>query len=277
MPFWFKVGEAALKKKTRNIRREKKSTRKEVSKIDDTEIFEYGPFSIRREGKYVSITSQWDPGQHEKFIEHLRQRKPDLKKAVDATINKFESLLADYNPLSIIAGIQKSIQFSASRISLESNDESLIEYLMSLAISKPYSSNWKDAKKVEIEEVLSLWDELKTNVCDYFGSEFVTNQENPVEAEFRFKLILSYLFRRGDAYIQHLDRTFLELFRKQNLEDIIGFSAHDLHEFFQRVKGKYLSTMQQEFDIIKTIAEIHKKFNKGLLKSRKEIQEALRS
>ncbi len=261
-------------KKKKYIHRGKKSTREEASKIDDSETFEHGPFTIHREGKYISITSRWDSRQHKLFIENLRNRKPDFKRAVDIIISKFESLVVEYNPLSIIAEIQKLVQIRASGISSDSTDESLIEYLMSIATSKPYSSTWKEPKRAEIEKALSLWNELELNVSNYFGSEFVTNQENPVEAELRFKLILSYLFRRGDAYIQHLDQTFLELFRKQSqyLENTIGFSAQDLYEFFQRVKSKYLLTMQQERDIFDTIAELHGKFNTGLLKSREDVQ-----
>jgi len=197
------------------------------------------------------VTLDRGPKERKDFLEGLRKNRPVFRQAVDNTILEFEKLLSEYDPLRVISAISKITLTKNPETYAESAEiysEALVEYLMSLALSKPYPTLSKIPTAATIDRVLRLWKELCIDLELYFFSEPADKTMDQTEAQLRVHLLVSYIFVRGPAYAIHLERMFLELFAPHNphLLNEIKFSARDLHEFLQRAGKKIDSALNQE-------------------------------
>jgi hypothetical protein len=173
--------------------------------------------------------------------------KEELYLEINGTIRKFEQLLEEYDPLSIISIVARDPYNPLFLLIPDGYSEPLLEYLMSLALAKPYPKTTKQPTKTLREELYKLWKNLTFAVPMYFGLDISEIQS---DTELRFNLILQYLQIRGDAYIQHLNLTFLDLFKShsQHLQKEIGFSAEDLQGFVNRLEVAITSALKKQME-----------------------------
>ncbi len=164
---------------------------------------------------------------------------------INRIIRKFELLLEKFNPLSIISIVARDPYNPLFLLIPDGYSEPLLEYLMSLALAKPYPITAKQPTRIHREELYKLWKDLTFAVPMFYGSNIGEKQS---DTELRFNLILRHLQIRGDAYIQHLNLTFFELFNSHSLhlQKEIGFSAMDLQDFFQRLQVTITSALQRQ-------------------------------
>ncbi|MHA1863840.1 MAG: hypothetical protein ACTSWA_08730 [Candidatus Thorarchaeota archaeon] len=190
--------------------------------------------------------------------------REDFYDAVNDAIHELEKILEIFNPLEIIASISKHVSTLSSQDHSESEDMlwfPLIEYLMSLSLTKPLPTTPKSADKATIEKVILLWKQLKNNFSAFYGSEYVS-KDGSVEAQIRFKLILEYFGIRGKSYPPHLKKTFLELFKPHNshLASTLGFSADDFNDFIHHIETEITKALREEQKKCAAIIELHSRF-----------------
>jgi hypothetical protein len=188
--------------------------------------------------------------------------------AVNVAIYELEEILSLYNPLEIIANISKHTAAFSFQDHADSEDMlwyPLIEYLMSLALTKPIPKSPKAMDNVTNDEVLGYWRQLKNNFSSYFGSEYAS-EKGRTEAAIRFKLILDYFSVRGKAYLPHVETTFLGLFRQHNdhLVNTLGFSAENFNEFILYAKREIISAIQGEVDALNSLKELYNRFSEWM-------------
>ncbi|MDF1540680.1 MAG: hypothetical protein P1Q69_17415 [Candidatus Thorarchaeota archaeon] len=187
---------------------------------------------------------------------------------MNEAIHKIEEILSSFNPLEIIAQISKHIATSNLQEHAESEDMlwyPLIEYLMSLALTKPMPTSPKKIENSTIDAILKLWTQLKTNFSLYYISESV-DKKGDKEAEIRFKLILDYFSLRGKSYPPILEKTFLELFEphEEHLINTLGFSAKDFNDFIGYSKSAITSSINEEFEALQSLEKLHSRFSKWI-------------
>ncbi|MFW9804318.1 MAG: hypothetical protein ACFFFC_16800 [Candidatus Thorarchaeota archaeon] len=182
----------------------------------------------------------------------------DISQSVADTIHQLEEILAEYDPLHLISIVSKINLVKNPETFSESADihsEPLVEYLMSLALSKSYPTSPKVPTGRVVQNVLDLWTDLSSNLVSHFGSELLDAGNDSIEAQIRFKLILDYHLVRGAAYASHIEQTFLELFEghSSHLLETIGFSAQELHDFLQFSEEQISLGINQEFDAFRDL------------------------
>ncbi|MCF2138401.1 MAG: hypothetical protein K9W43_14310, partial [Candidatus Thorarchaeota archaeon] len=192
--------------------------------------------------------------------------------AVNDAIREIEKYLEEYNPLQIIAFISRHVV----TLSLDEHTESedmlwypLIEYVMSLSLSKPFPTSPKNVDTATINEILDVWKQLVKNFVLYFSNEHINGneeEEEKTEASIRFKLILDYFAIRGKAYPPHVEKTFCDLFEphRNHLIEKIGFSAGDFNDFIRYIEIEVISRFQAEVDMFKSTQETYYHFTKWL-------------
>ncbi len=212
------------------------------------------------------MTSNRQSKEHERLLEGLRKNRPVLRHAVDNTVLKFERLLDEYDPLQVISDISRQQLLKDPETyaeSIDTSSEPLVEYVMSLALSKLYPAAQKAPTTATMDAVSTLWKELTANLSAYFLAELADKTTDPTEAQLRADLLMSYFFRRGPDYLVHVEQTFLELLGPHNLHllNIVGFSAEDLHAFMRRAEKTINSALTHEHDKLEVILRAHSRFS----------------
>ncbi|TET09133.1 MAG: hypothetical protein E3J86_09055 [Candidatus Thorarchaeota archaeon] len=149
-------------------------------------------------------------------------------------IHKIEQILERYDPLSVISVLARDLYNPLFLAFPEGYSEPLLEYLMSLALAKPYPAAVKKPPPNLREIIYEHWSILKFSVPFYIAG----NRSERTEAELRFDLINRFINIRGDAYIQHLRLTSHELLESHalHLEETVGFSESNMKTFFKRIE-----------------------------------------
>ncbi len=247
-----------------------------AKKKDTEKRFTYGPFRLTQKGTHVLLETKWKKDEYQEFIKNLQTLKPELRQSIGEIIERLENLMITCNPLKIIVNFSKlgMIRIPGSNIaSGEEQSEAFLEYLMSLALSNPFPEASMDPIDEVISEIRTLWNDLINKVVTYFGIEMVEQTNSKPEANLRFHLIISYLLKRGDAYLLHLDRTFLELFKShdQFLKRVLGFSSQDLYEFMEYIATRMEAAIRDEIQALKSIRDTFIQFNEDIRRGRSPI------
>ncbi len=74
--------------------------------------YSYGPLKLERFGRIVSISSDWKPGQHEKFMQRTRGKRPQHKKEIDQKITQLLRLIEQFEPLELLSTVSATNCFA---------------------------------------------------------------------------------------------------------------------------------------------------------------------
>lgn len=247
------------------------SKKKKKVKMDlkDYEGYRYGPLKLERFGRIVSISSDWKPGQHEKFMQRLRGKRPQLKKEIDQKITQLLRLIEQFEPLELLSTVSAKNCFADpeeySEITHQGR-ECYVEYAQSLVLSPKRKPRVKHATKEAIERFNSLIAEVFNDVLSYFGSEFTEGKLSKIERELRFMSISRYLFIRGDSFREHHFEMIKDIFKDHDifLKKHCGFNSDEVIAGIQDIEKQLLNNVQQQTEIMSLLHELHGLFKEFL-------------
>lgn len=170
---------------------------------------------------------------------------------INKIIKEIEQILDEYDPIEIISWLSKNVGTINPETYVESQIKinlTIVEYFVSLALSKSYKESLKQPTFEVISKVLLLWKLLKYGLEMYFGPFGIAEKEDIVEAVIRGSLIERFLFVRGNDYMIHLEQTFLDLFESHSnhLKKTLGFSSTDYNKFLRIIEESITSALKQE-------------------------------
>jgi len=230
---------------------------------DFDEMFEYGPIKIARKGNIVSIQSNWNEEDHERYKESVRESLPDLERQVNEEFNKIESIILEkYDPLDVLAYVTAKNSFMDPNVDTESSfkGRQLFPEIVQNIILK------NEIEKYKIEPItndLSQFDNLLKSIDITFfyylqSSLLVRDDLTPVEKDVFSRVLLTFLLLRGDAYPIHYKQVSLELFSKVNstLKEN-GFMIEEYWATVDEIKNQIENNYNEP---ISTLFNEHSKF-----------------
>jgi len=114
------------KKKSKN-KKQKKPKVKAVS--DDYEVAQYGPLRLERSGRFVRMSSHWEPGEFEKHIELLKANRQPLREEINSKIKELVALFEQYSPLELLSAFTPKHVFADPETFTESTHEGKESYV----------------------------------------------------------------------------------------------------------------------------------------------------
>ncbi len=231
------------------------------------EGYRYGPIRLERFGRVVRITSQWGPGQFERYREEIRSKRPDLKKTIDTKITELLSLTDQFDPLQLLATVSAKNCFFDPETYKETTHEGkecYVEYAQSLVVARKRNPAVKDATKESIERFNTLIAEIFRDVMWYFGTEVTEGKRNELEEEIRFTSLLRYLFVRGDSFPEHHLEMINDTFKQHAsfLKERCGFTLNEVLVAIQNIEQQVLDNFRQHSELISVLRDLHELFRK---------------
>lgn len=259
--------------KQRNMARIMTSKKKKKIKMDlkDYEGYRYGPLKLERFGRIVSISSDWKPGQHEKFIQRLRDKRPQLKKEIDQKITQLLSLIEQFEPLELLSTVSAKNCFADpeeySEITHQGR-ECYVEYAQSLVLSQKRKPRIKHATQQVIEQFNSLIAEVFNDVIWYFASEATEGRRSRIEEELRIGSVSRYLFVRGDSFREHHLEMMKDVFKDHDvfLKKHYGFNSNEVIVGIQNIEEQLNNNKERQTETISLLHGLHELFKEFLEK-----------
>ncbi len=253
--------------KQRNMTERIMHKKKKKNKIHpkDYEGYIYGPLKLERIGRFVRMSSHWEPGQFEKFKKRVRNKRPKFKEAIDKKIGEALSLIGQFEPLELLATVSAKNCFADPEEYKEATHEGrecYVEYAQSLVLSQKRKEGLPHATKEAIDKFTSLVAEILNGVLWYFGSEVAEGKRNEVAEELRFTSISRYLFVRGDSFPEHHVDMIRNIFRSHDsfLEKHCGFNSGQVISAIQEIEKQLLNNLRQLTEIMSLLHELHELF-----------------
>jgi len=230
------------------------------------ESYTYGPIQIKRIGRVIQVSSNWEPGQFKKFKERVKNEHPKFKKAIDRKIDEVLSLIRQFEPLELLASASIKNLFAGpeeyyKEVTYKRN-ECYVEYAQSLALSQKRKEKLPFATKEVIDKFNGLLTEIFNDVLWYFGTEDIKGKWNKIEEELRFTLIQRYLFERGDSYPEHHLDMVRDIFKSHDslFETHYGFNSSQIILTIQEIAEQLQNNLRQQAKIFYQQNELNELF-----------------
>jgi hypothetical protein len=228
------------------------------------EELDFGPIHIERIGRVIRIKSNWKEYEHQKFMNDVKNKRPELKKEIDNKIDELLQAVKTYDPFELLAPISVVNLTSDPEAYTEithTGNESIVEYLFSIIASLPFPTSSKKPTAETIQKIIDLLKEIQNKIIWYYSSEITEGKLDEKEAEIRFRLMNYSLMVRGHSYPQHVEKTFLELFSQHDkfLIEKFGFSSKQFLEFVKKVCDQIEGNINRTRD--QGLKPFHQAFN----------------
>ncbi len=239
--------------------------------LKDYEGYRYGPLKLERFGRIVSVSSDWKPGQHEEFMQRLRDKRPQLKKEIDQKITQLLGLIEQFEPLELLSTVSAKNCFADpeeySEITHQGR-EFYVEYAQSLVLSQKRKTGIKHATQKAIEQFNRLIAEVFNDVLGYFASEATEGRRSRIEEELRIGSILRYLFIRGDSFREHHLEMMTDVFKDHDIffEKHHGFNSDEVIVGIENIEEQLNNNKERQTETISLLHELHGLFKEFLEK-----------
>lgn len=232
----------------------------------EREVLQLGPITIERIGRLIYMRSNWDPEEHRRYMQQVKQARPRFKRDIDDKIQRLSNLVKEYNSLVLLTAMSLTNLFADPenyRETTHTGSEAKVELLMSIATAFPYPSNPKVSTLKVQQEVSGLLDEILNDAFSYYGSEIAETGDRGVESELRQMLLGFALKVRGPAYWPHLKQTFLEVYipHDEFLAREFGFTARQFLDTLEYAEQAVMKRVRETMGSAqKKLERSHSKF-----------------
>ena len=249
-----------------------KKSLKVMSKKKKNEIYPkgyreytYGPLKFEHIGRTVSVSSNWQPGEFEKYQKNIREERPNIKGTIDNKISEALSLLAQFEPLELMATVSYKNCFvdpEEYREATSKGNESYVEYAQSLVLSQKHNEALPHATEGAIDKFNNLLEEIFQHVLWYFGSEAVDDKRNDLREESRVASISRYLLIRGDSFQKHHVDMIVDIFKSHDafFEKYYGFNSNQIISTIQEIEKQILKNLRRQGESMSLLQEMHETF-----------------
>jgi hypothetical protein len=249
--------------KKKKMKRQKKP---KMVKVDpkEYEVEQYGPLKLERFGRYVRLSSHWEPEEFKQHLETVKANREPFRQEINEKIRELISLIEEYDPLELLSALAPKNVFADPETLKESTHEgkeSYVEYALSLALSVKNPKLGVHATKEAIERFNTLIDEIFNSLIWYFGI-VVLDEEDQTKQELRFRSLLSYLMLRGDSYPAHhidLVKGLFETHEKFFIDNY-GFSVNQVIPWIEELESQAIVALNRYAALGAKMREMHEIF-----------------
>lgn len=251
-----------------NKRKGKKFKGRKMIKADPNnyEVSRYGPLKLERVGRFVSLTSEWEPEQFKKHIENVRANREPFRQEINEEIRELIRIIEQYNPLELLSTIATENAFANPEKYKESTHEgreSYVEYALSLALSVSNPGMGAHATSEAIERFNILVAKVFNDMVWFFGMEAI-DEEDETKHEIRYNSLMHHLMVRGDSYPEHHIELVKGIFEPHDsfLQENYGFSTNDVILWFENIETQVVTAFNRHGAFVAKLREMHEIFKR---------------
>ena len=214
-----------------------KSAKKKAQVIKPDEVFEYGPLTVARFGRYIQFSNESTPEQQAEIQKHAREMHKEVAEELEEEVPALQRLVGKYDAIELMHRAAYELLPLFMKHSVESDYTSeetytlpTVEYIQYLIARTPTTPN---APRIEDEEWNILWAQAK-EVMEKMSTYLFTRPtltSPPTEIDsLRFSLDQMRLMvrvHRFPAYLADYLRTSLLPFETE-IHDIHGVNVEDI-------------------------------------------------
>jgi SEC-C motif len=227
----------------------------------DYEGYQYGPLILERYGKYVQLSSNWDPQEHKEYLGKITANQSNYKFEIDTKIKELFKIAENYNPLELLSALAPENVFANPETFKESTSEireHFLEYALNvvLAVKNPNLSN--HATEEAIEKFKTLISEIFNDLIWYFAIDNLKHDDES-QREIRYKSLLTYLMLRGDSYPQHHVDLIKGLFKPHDAFFIkhYGFDTENVIAWVDSIEEQIVDSLEHFISFSVSLHETH--------------------
>lgn len=229
---------------------------------DYDEVFNYGPIELARKGNVVSLKSSWEKEEHEKFTNSVKDNLPKLKKELDKKYEELETIIVEkYNPLDVLAYVSANNLFIDPNVDTESSfkGKQFFPEIIQNIILKNEIKKYEYEEKEGISEIEEILDSLVNQFTGYILSETMIRPDlSEIEKVIFVRVMLTFLFIRGEAYPSHHKQISLELFSIIN--DTLKQKGFTIEEYWSTVEEIKKQIQNNYNEPLKALFDEHPRF-----------------
>lgn len=249
-------------------RKGKKSKGRKMIKADpdNYEGYQYGPLKLERTGRFVSLSSEWEPEQFKKHIENIRAHREPFRQEINEEIRELINIIEQYNPLELLSTIATKNTFADPEKYKEytyEGRESYVEYSLSLALSVSNPGMGTHATSEAIERFNTLVAKVFSDMGWFFGMEAI-DEEDETKHEIRYNSLMHHLMVRGESYPEHHIELVKGIFEPHDrfLQENYGFSTNDIILWFENIEAQVVDALNRHGAFIAKMREMHEIFKR---------------
>lgn len=155
------------KKKQRAKKRREQTGRQTRPATEAEEVYRYGPLEMRHSGRNVTLSTEWKPGEYERYVSETIAERPRQKERINEKIEEVLSIVRQYDPFELLAMLAVTNTLVDSENYTESSQENRLphaEYAQSLVLSQSMDSS----REQPSEEVYEKFNDLISEIYNEF-------------------------------------------------------------------------------------------------------------
>lgn len=224
-------------------------------------VAQYGPLKLEQVGRFISLTSEWEPGEFEKHIENIKANREPFRQEINEAIREVITIVEQYNPLELLSTVASKNIFANPETYKESTHEgreSYVEYALSIALSVKNPGMAVHATSEAIERFNALIAKIFSDVGWFFGMEAIED-EDKTKHEIRYSSLMHYLLLRGDSYPTHHIDLVRRIFEPHDrfFKEKYEFSTNDVITWLENLEGQVLAAFNRHGTFVAKMHEMH--------------------
>jgi hypothetical protein len=230
----------------------------------DYEAWQYGPLTLERSGRFLSMRSDWGDGdQFESHMKRIREGRPKHKDGINQKIQEMLSLAPKVDPLELLASIAVQNAFADPEEYKEATHEGkecFIEYAQGLLLGlNEESYSFGKSNEAAMERFITLIADIHNDVLWYFGSEAAEGKANIDDERIRFESFGHFLYVRGDSYPEHHSDLVVGLFEPHNtfLVNHYGFTTTQILAGVKEIEDQVAEQVNRHFEFLGKLHHLH--------------------
>lgn len=248
------------------MRKQIKNERRKKVKVDarNYEVVNYGPLRMERIGRVLTLSSHWEPGEFQEYVQRVKAHRSELREDINKKISELAQILEQYDPLELLSAIAIKNVFANPETYKESSHEgkeSYVEYAQSLALGIKNPHIGVHATKEALEKLESFIAEVFMDIMWFFSSEGV-NEGDKDKQWLHFHALMQYLFLRGDSFPEHHIDLIKELFEPQDrfFQENYGFTTEQALAWVEAIEAQVQENFKQHWEFFGKLHETDRMF-----------------
>lgn len=234
------------------------------------EVTTIGPFTLERNGRVISIKTEFNPKQRMDITKKMQEDKPKVKETIDKKILLLIQLIESCNPTDFLMNISftNCLSLPEDTESTREGNEVYAEYALSLALTKPFDTERPSPTQEQLEEFSKTLNDIFNDLGYYFTTELSDTKEHQDLHKLRFFSIMTSLYLRGDSVELHHIDLVRDLFKPHDnfFKTTFGYDIDQIINFTNEILKQVSHNVKTQGQILSEINKFHKLFLEFLQK-----------
>ena len=196
------------------------------------------------EGKNLILKTNRTDKEQKKLVEKIIRNRPNFQKNFEDLIEKVIDIFSKYDNLILLGYLNYKLFLNHNNPIDDGKSELNLEYAISFSTAIKDNPTAIPNNKI-LYNLFHHLSNIRLSYNHFISSEIHLGKYSELESLLRFKTILEALYMRGDGYLQHVNKVYLEMFTPHNelLKKHYDFGFEELLETINQLEDSWYCRM----------------------------------